>query len=126
MKKHSLLGPIIAMIVPYIFFEAIRSGALLDPEFFKPEGHFYIVTAVAVLATFIAIAIGIAGRRLRNINVTFLALSFISLAQMFSVHGLSTPHFILPKTHLPGVSAQLSMVLATIWLMFSSLPRIVG
>lgn len=41
---------------------------------------------------------------------------------MFSVHGLSTPHFILPKTHLPGVSAQLSMVLATIWLMFSSLP----
>jgi putative nucleotidyltransferase with HDIG domain len=122
MKKHSLLGPIISMVIPYIFFETFRSGTFTDPEFFKPEGHFYIVTAVAILATMIAIAIGIAGRRLRNIKVTFLALSFISLAQMFSVHGLSTPHFILDVTHLPAVSAQLSMVLATIWLMFSSLP----
>jgi putative nucleotidyltransferase with HDIG domain len=129
MKKHSLLGPVIAIIVPYIFFETFRSGLLIDPEFFKPHGHFYIVTAVAVLATFIAIAIGIAGRRLRNIKVTFLALSFISLAQMFSVHGLSTPHFILDVTHLPAVAAQLSMILASIWLMFSSLPtdsKIVG
>jgi putative nucleotidyltransferase with HDIG domain len=122
MKKHSLLGPVLAMIVPYIFFETLRSGIIFDPELFKPNGHFYIVTIVAILATFIAIAIGIAGQRLRNIKVTFLALSFISLAQMFSVHGLSTPHFILGVTHLPAVAAQLSMILASIWLMFSSLP----
>jgi putative nucleotidyltransferase with HDIG domain len=129
MKKHSLWGPIISMVIPYIFFESLRFGVFSDTEFIKPTGHFYIVTAVAILATFIAIAIGIAGRRLRNIKVTFLALSFISLAQLFSVHGLSTPHFILDVTHLPAVSAQLSMVLATIWLFFSSLPtdsKIVG
>jgi hypothetical protein len=93
MKRHSLLGPIISMVIPYIFFETFRSGTFTDPEFFKPEGHFYIVTVVALLATLIAIAIGIAGRRLRNIKVTFLALSFISLAQMFSVHGLFTTYY---------------------------------
>jgi putative nucleotidyltransferase with HDIG domain len=87
-----------------------------------PRGHFYIVSAVALLSTIIAIAVGIAGKRLRNIKISFLALSFISLAQMFSLHGLSTPRFLLPVTHLPGIAAQLSMLLATIWLWLSSLP----
>ena len=87
-----------------------------------PRGHFYIVSAVALLSTIIAIAVGIAGKRLRNIKVSFLALSFISLAQMFSLHGLATPHFLLPVTHLPGIAAQLRMLLATIWLWLSSLP----
>jgi putative nucleotidyltransferase with HDIG domain len=41
---------------------------------------------------------------------------------MFSIHGLSTPHFILGSTHLPGIAAQLSMLLATFWIWMSSLP----
>ena len=75
-----------------------------------------------MLSTIIAIAVGIAGKRLRNIKVSFLSLSFISLAQVFALHGLATPHFLLPVTHISGVASQLSMLLATIWLWLSSLP----
>ena len=41
---------------------------------------------------------------------------------MFSIHGLSTPNFIHGFTHLPGISAQLSMLVATFWLWLSSMP----
>jgi putative nucleotidyltransferase with HDIG domain len=121
MKRHSLLGPILAIFFPFLIFESLRSGYIFDPTLERPYGHFYIVTAVALLATLIAIAIGIVGYKLRNIKITFLSLAFISLGQMFAIHGLSTPNFIHNMTHLPGVSAQLSMVLATVWLWLSSL-----
>jgi putative nucleotidyltransferase with HDIG domain len=122
MKNYSFIGPLMAVVLPFVLFECLKNGLFEDPYFMMPKGHFYIVSAVALLSTIIAIAVGIAGNRLRNIKVSFLALSFISLAQMFSLHGLSTPHFLLPVTHLPGVAAQLSMLLATIWLWLSSLP----
>ncbi|HLO12145.1 MAG TPA: HD-GYP domain-containing protein [Pseudoneobacillus sp.] len=122
MKNYSLVGPLIAVTLPYIIFVSLKFGMFSDPEFQLPMGHFIVVSAVAFLAMMIAIAVGIAGNRLRNIKVTFLSLSYISLSQMFSVHGLSTPHFLLGMTHLPGVAAQLSMVLATFWLWLSSLP----
>lgn len=121
MKNYSFIGPLIAVVLPYVIFECFRNGLFEDPYLMLPRGHFYIVSAVALLSTIIAIAVGIAGKRLRNIKVSFLALSFISLAQMFSIHGLSTPNFLLPVTHLPQVTAQLSMLLATFWLWLSSL-----
>lgn len=122
MKNYSFVGPIVAMILPLILFLCLRFGLLTDPYFMDPEGHFYMVSAIASLSTIIAIAVGIAGKRLRNIKVSFLALSFISLALMFLLHGLSTPHLLLHETDLTGVAAQLSMLLATIWLWLSSLP----
>lgn len=120
MKNYRYLGPIIAVILPYILFEFFRKGIFPDPYFIMPNGHFYIVSTVALLSTIIAVAVGMAGKRLRNIKVSFISLSFISLALLFSLHGLSTPHFLLHVTHLPGVAAQLSMLLATFWLWLSS------
>ncbi|MFX3673451.1 MAG: HD-GYP domain-containing protein [Paenisporosarcina sp.] len=74
------------------------------------------------MSTIIAIAVGIAGKRLRNIKITFLSLSFVSLAQMYFLHGLATPHFLLPETHVSGVASELSMLLASFWLWLSSFP----
>lgn len=122
MRNYSYFGPVIAIILPLILFESLQKGLLPDPVFHMPRGHFYIVSIVALLSIIIAIAVGVAGNRLRNIKITFLSLSFISLAQLFSVHGLSTPDFLLGVTHLPGVAAQLSIILATFWLWLSSLP----
>ncbi|UFT99278.1 HD-GYP domain-containing protein [Radiobacillus kanasensis] len=122
MKTTSFYKPFLAIVLPYLLFECLRNGLLKDPVFMMPTGHFYIVSIVAFLSTIIAIAVGIAGKRLRNIKISFLSLAFVSLALMFSLHGLSTPHFILPATHLPGIAAQLSMLLATLWLYLSSLP----
>lgn len=85
-------------------------------------GHFYIVSAVALLSTVLAVAVGIAGKRLRNIKISFLSLAFVSLALLFFLHGLATPHILLPDTHVSGVASELSMLLASFWLWLSSLP----
>ncbi|MEH7379029.1 HD domain-containing phosphohydrolase [Bacillus sp. JJ1533] len=122
MKHYSFLWPLTAVIVPYIIFECFNIGFLKDLTFNMPIGHFYIVSLVSILASIISIAVGFAGRRIRNIKVSFLALSFLSMGLMFSIHGLSTPNFIHGYTHLPGISAQLSMLLATCWIWLSSLP----
>lgn len=122
MKKRDILWPMLAIFVPLIVFELLRANPSIDIHFMLPRGHFYIVSSVAILATFIAIAVGISGYRLRNSKVSFLSLAFISLAETFAVHGLSTPGFLMHATHLPGVAAQLSTLLASIWLWLSSLP----
>lgn len=121
MKNHSLIGVIIAIVIPYLLFEYLRRSSL-DIQLIIPSGHFYIVSFVALLALIIAIAVGIAGMKLRNIQVIILSLSFVSLAGMFAVHGLSTPNFLIQATGLPVVAAPLSVILASIWLWLSSLP----
>lgn len=122
MKRQKFVYPLLAVLGPYIIFEALNLGFFQDVYLFKPLGHFYIVSLASFLASIITVAIGIAGSRLRNIKVSFLSLSFLSLGVIFSLHGLSTPNFIHGYTSLPGISAQLSMVLATFWLWMSSLP----
>ncbi|MDR7002755.1 HD-GYP domain-containing protein [Neobacillus niacini] len=122
MKNYSFLAPLIAVSFPYFLFEAFHSGLFKDSMFMMPRGHFYIVSLISILSSIIAFAVGIAGNRIRNIKVSFLSISFLSLGLVFSIHGLSTPHFILGNTQLPGIAAQLSMMLATVWLWLSSLP----
>lgn len=121
MRFRETLGPSTALVLPLIVFLYLKANPLLDIKFTVPRGHFYIVSSVAVLAVIIAIAVGISGSRIRNIKVSFLALAFISLAETFSVHGLSTPEFLIHASHLPGVAAQASVLLASFWLWMSSI-----
>jgi putative nucleotidyltransferase with HDIG domain len=122
MKKRDIFWPLFTLFVPLVVFEFLRANPSIDIRFIFPRGHFYIVSSVVILATFIAIAVGISGYRLRNSKVIFLSLAFISLAETFAVHGLSTPGLLMHVTHLPGVAAQISILLASIWLWLSSLP----
>jgi putative nucleotidyltransferase with HDIG domain len=93
----------------------------MDMAMVFPHGHFYVVSSVSILATILGIAVGVAGGRLRNSKVSFLALAFISLAGIFSVHGLSTPGFLMDTYTLPGFMGQLSVFTASFWLWLSSL-----
>ncbi|MDF2682517.1 MAG: metal dependent phosphohydrolase [Brevibacillus sp.] len=122
MFLRSIFGPIFAVILPFLLFEYLKTDNSLDLQIVLPSGHFYIVSSVAILGIVITISVGIAGSRLRNIKVNLLSLAFLSLAAVFAVHGLSTPNFLLHETHLPGVAAQVSILLATFWLWLSSLP----
>ncbi|MEK8129160.1 HD-GYP domain-containing protein [Paenibacillus filicis] len=121
MKHRSLTGPLAGILLPYGVYECFRRLPELDASFVMPRGHFYIVSAVSFLALIAAILVGIAGNRLRNIKVSFLALSFISMAEIFIVHGLATPGFIMHAEHLPGVAAQVSVLLTSLWLCLSTL-----
>ncbi|WEK54099.1 MAG: HD-GYP domain-containing protein [Candidatus Cohnella colombiensis] len=122
MLLRRLAGPIAGIIIPYIIYVYLKSQPSWDILLTVPHGHFYIVSAVCILAVIMAFAVGIAGRRVRNIKVSFLALAFISLAEIFMVHGLSTPNLIIHQTHVPGVMAPLSVIATTVWLWLSTFP----
>ncbi len=117
-----IAGWLLAVGIPFILYEYLRLHPRSDLLFAAPAGHFYIVSSVSLLSLSIAIIIGISAGRVRNIKMSFLALAFISLAEVFVVHGLSTPGFILGSTPLPEVAAQFSLMLAIFWLWMSSLP----
>ena len=113
--------PLIALVLPLALFEVLRRSPY-DAMFVGPKFHFYVVSTVSLLAVAIGIAIGVAGNRLRNIKVSFLALSFISLAGLFTVHGLTTPGFLHGTSNMAGFSAQLSVLFASAWLALSTIP----
>lgn len=98
-------------LVAYLFF---RLQPALDRTFPLPVHHFYIVSAAAVLAAAVAVAVGAVGARLRNPQVVFVVTAFTSLALVSALHGLATPGLLLPPTRLPlrGVVAVLTVYLA--------------
>lgn len=112
--------PILAALVPLAVFEFLHRSSI-DVLLAMPTNHFIIVSAASLLAGLFAILIGLAGKAQRNVQVTFLSTAFISLAFFFTLHGLSTPGFILPVTPVPGIAAQLSIAVASLWLFLSSL-----
>lgn len=65
-------------------------------------GHFYIVSAVALLALAMAIATLFAARSVSDSRTFFLAMGFISLAAIFTAHGLGTS----PLFHIHGNPAD--------------------
>lgn len=115
-------GPLLATLIPLFVYIYLRLQPALDPSLVIPLHHFSVVSAVALLAGAVAVAVGISGSRLRNIQVIFLSLAFTSQAVVFALHGLSTPGFLLPLTRVPAVAAQLSLFLTAFWLWMSVLP----
>ena len=114
------LGPLMAAALPVLLFEYLRRLSPVDPVVRAPFSHFVVVTVTSILASIVGTAIGLAGLRQRNIQVTFLGLAFMSLSLLFAVHGLATPDFILGPTRLVSVAAQLSVLLTALWLGLSA------
>lgn len=126
MQRRSLprigLGPALAVIIPLVGFEYLIRLPQTDTVLMYIRQHFYIVSVASILAGVIAAVFGLAARRQRNIAVSFLALAFMSLGFLFSIHGLATPGLLLPASNLPGVAAQLSIAVTAVWLLLSSSP----
>jgi hypothetical protein len=99
----------------------VTNGAL-DAQFelAAPRGHFYIVSAVALISVVVGgggAAVG-AAYRTANLRVLLLALAFLSMAGIFAVHGLATPGFILDQRAF-GVtrfSARLAVLVSSMFL----------
>jgi HD-GYP domain-containing protein (c-di-GMP phosphodiesterase class II) len=121
-KLFSYKNPTLGVLLPLLLYIYLRARPQLDAVIGTPEGHFQIVSATAIISLLLSIAVGVAGLRLRNLQVIYVSLAFISLAGFFSVHGLATPGFILGPNGLVGVAAQLSVVTMAFWLLLSSLP----
>lgn len=117
-----LVGLLFSMGIPLALYVGLRATPHIDHAVETPAGHFQVVSAAALLASAVAVAVGVSGYRLRNIQVTLLAMAFTSLAVIFGLHGLATPGFLLPKTQVPSVASQLSVLVTAFWLWLSSRP----
>ncbi len=125
----SFSNPLLWVLLPLALYAALRIPPLFDPGLAGidplwqfPANHFTIVSATALIALVVSIAVGIVGLRQRNVQVVFVSMAFISLAGFFSMHGLATPGFILDQNAIVGVAAQLSVFTMSFWLLVSSLP----
>lgn len=123
-RRKSIVGPILAAVVPLLGYAVLLLRPEMDAAIRAPVSHFYITSAAALLAAGLSIAVGIAGVRVRNVQVVSLSIAFTSLALIFALHGLSTPGLILEEHQfrLAGVAAQLSITVLAVWLLISTLP----
>lgn len=120
-----ILGAVIA--VPL----AVLAWLLLDPgsdAILKvPVQHFYIVSAVSILAFLMAGLLAVATVQTGLYRVLFLALGFMSMGGIFSVHGLTTPGVLVPagpySFSVVGASAFLSMLVPAVFFALSYAPR---
>lgn len=117
--RNPTLGVLLPLAV-YVYLRVINPAA--DVLLAFPAHHFHIVSTTSILSLIAAVVVGIAGLRQRNLQVVYIALAFISLAAIFSVHGLATPGFILDQNAVVGVASQLSVLTMSFWLLVASLP----
>jgi hypothetical protein len=84
-----LLGLI--LIAPAVILGALLASPGLDALWMAPAFHFYVVSGASLMAAVICALLIQAVRSVRETRILYLALSFMALGTLFSVHGLTTP-----------------------------------
>jgi len=86
---------VLALLLPLSMLPlaAAHGGGLIV----VPYQHFYIVSAVSILAALMGGAIGVASVQIGLYRVLFLCLGFMSMGAFFAVHGLTTPGILVPN-----------------------------
>src|SRR5207244_10348681 len=90
--------------------------------------HFYIVTAVSLLAFGLAVLLAIAGSQIREYRVLFRCLGFMAMGGIFAVHGLMTPGIVGDADDVAyagaivGISAYLSLFVPALFFAASYTP----
>lgn len=117
---------VIALTASSIAGVLMLTNAELDAQFSlaTPRGHFYVVSPVALISVLIGIGAVFAAHRTAKLRVLLLALSFLSMATIFAVHGLATPGFILDARAfgVTGFSSRLALLVASVFLGLSAVP----
>jgi putative nucleotidyltransferase with HDIG domain len=122
MKTLTVRNPLLGILLPLAVYVFLRIVSVLDGHVGTALFHFQLVSATSLISFALSVVVGIVGVRRRNLQVIYVSLAFISLAGLFSIHGLATPGFILEPNRLVGVAAQLSVLTMAFWLMLSTLP----
>lgn len=110
----------VAVLAAALAPTAILSWLLANPPLNRllevPVEHFVLTTNVSVVAVGAGALVARAALQVRHFGMLLLALGFITMAGIFSVHGLSTPGVLqrgvlfVDAGLVVGVSAQLSLL----------------
>src|ERR1700736_4153589 len=79
------------LFLPAGIFAWLLAHPAVDPNIVVPWQHFYIVTAVSLLAFGLAVLLAIAAVQIAQYRVLFLCLGFMAMGGIFAVHGIDTP-----------------------------------
>lgn len=111
-------------LVPATFvpLAVTRGGPIID----IPVQHFYIVSAISLLAAVVAGALALTTIQIGLYRVLFLCLGFMSMGAIFAVHGLTTPGIVVPKLFFSAVaiSAFLSLAVPAVFFALSYAPGV--
>ena len=120
--RKRVYNPLWSLAIALGIYGILSLPAFSNAIYALPTEHFYIVSLTSIIAAIISYGMGVSGIRLRNLQVLFVSLGFISLTLLFSLHGLSTPGFLLGENMVIGVSVQLSFLFLALFLMLSTQP----
>jgi HD-GYP domain-containing protein (c-di-GMP phosphodiesterase class II) len=104
-----------AVVLPALIFGWLLAHPGIDPTVRVPVQHFYLVTAVSVIALALAVVLAVAAMRIAQYRALFLCLGFMAMSGIFAVHGLRTPGILGDAddvdyaAQIVGVSAFLSL-----------------
>ncbi|MBI4212921.1 MAG: cyclic nucleotide-binding domain-containing protein [Chloroflexi bacterium] len=119
LRNGSLLGAGLALVaVPLFGLYWLLGHPRQNLEILIPRDHFVIVTNVALLSLAVAAIVLRSAMLLRQARPLLLSMGFLSLAGLFSIHGLTTPGIIVqghPDDYggsATGVMAYLSTLTA--------------
>ena len=93
-----------------------------------PYQHFYIVSAVSLLAALVAGVLAVTTIQIGLYRVLFLCLGYMSMGAIFAVHGLTTPGILVPNLFARfagsavAASAYLSLAVPAVFFAFGYAP----
>lgn len=125
-RRASVLVVAAVVLVPASFLPLAAADG--GPLIAVPVQHFYIVSAVAILAAVVAGALAVATIQIGLYRVLFMCLGFMSMGAVFAVHGLTTPGILVPNLFAKfagsavATSAYLSLAVPAIFFAAAYLP----
>ena len=106
--------------LPLAVFALTMSVPELDKSIGSMGFHFYVVSATALAAMAACVVVIGLTESLRETRLLFLGLAFLSIAAIFSVHGLGTPGHIFEHAYaIVPVSSWLSVTAAGLFVALS-------
>ena len=127
LRRAALASTAVCLLAaPLVALAVFHARPADDPLLRAPAFHFWVVSMTALAAAGAGAVVIASARTLRETRLLFLALAFVSIAGVFSVHGLMTPGFIADGFYASvPVSAWISVFVGAVFVALSAvrLPR---
>src|SRR5688572_16622101 len=118
---HTISVMALALLPLALFFFLLANPAY-DASVNIPSHHFFIVSLISLLALALGVLTCYSAYRLNAPSVLLLSLSFLGIAGVFAIHGLTTPGMLHGLNPVIGISARLSVLIGAIFFALSTAP----
>lgn len=112
----------VLVIAPLALLAFYKAYPAHDPILMNDQLHFWAVGVTSAASAIACAVIMVASRSLRETRLLFLALAFVAIGGIFSIHGLLTPGLIVHNLYAPLlVSSWASIVTGAVLVALSAM-----